>query len=317
MNKILVILGPTAVGKTKLALSLSKKFKGEIVSFDSRQLYRDMDIATGKDIPKGSRLKIINGYPCYIFSKGKIWGYDLAYPNEEYSVAQFVDFADGTVSYIQKNQKLPILTGGTGFYLDAFLYGIETIDVPRNVNLRKRLNQIDISELFENLAKLDPVKAGSLNSSDKKNPRRLVRAIEVATWKLDHKKNFKKERKNYDVLIIGLCSSKDELFSRIEKRLLEKISPVKKEIKNLLKNNVGWEAQSMTSLGYRQWRDYFKGEKKEEETVRDWLLAEKKYALRQMTWFKKEKDVVWFDITKKGYLKKIENMVKKWYICGK
>lgn len=310
MKKLLVICGPTATGKTALALSLAKKFNGELLSADSKQVYRGLDIGTGKDITAQAKRK---GY--YEFQGIKIWGYDLVGPNENFSVSRYIQFARKVVKEIIKREKLPIIVGGTGLYIKAIVDGIPTAKIPQNLALRENLAVKSQDELFEILAQLDPIKAGSLNSSDKKNPRRLTRAIEIATWKLEGKsKEFKERIQKFDTLFIGLTSSKEFLFARIKKRVEKRVRQgVEREISELLSKGVSWENQSMSSLGYRQWRAYFKGKKTKEETIEDWKRQEKKYAKRQITWFKRDRRIKWFDISKPDWTDSVEKLAKIWY----
>ncbi|KKR87321.1 MAG: tRNA dimethylallyltransferase [Candidatus Woesebacteria bacterium GW2011_GWB1_41_10] len=299
MKKLLVICGPTATGKTALAIKLAKKFDGEIVSADSRQVYKGMDIGMGKewgDVP--------------------IHGYDLVDPRREFSVSKYLKFARKILKDIWRRGKLPILVGGTGLYIKGVVDGIPTVEVPRNNELRKRLEEKSADELFESLSQLDAVRAGSMNSSDRKNPRRLVRAIEVAQWNLGHgvKCLTSDILHPTSVLVIGLTAAKEPLNKRIEDRVGERVKAgIKKEIESLLKNGVSWDDQSMMSFGYRQYRDFFEGEVPEEVVVSEWTREEQKYAKRQMTWFKKDKRVGWFDIFEVDYQKKVEKMVAKWY----
>ena len=299
MEKLLVICGPTATGKTALAIKLAKKFDGEIVSADSRQVYKGMDIGMGKewgDVP--------------------IHGYDLVDPRREFSVSKYLKFARKILKDIWRRGKLPILVGGTGLYIKGVVDGIPTVEVPRNNELRKRLEEKSADELFESLSQLDAVRAGSMNSSDRKNPRRLVRAIEVAQWNLGHgvKCLTSDILHPTSVLVIGLTAAKEPLNKRIEDRVGERVKAgIKKEIESLLKNGVSWDDQSMMSFGYRQYRDFFEGEVPEEVVVSEWTREEQKYVKRQMTWFKKDKRVGWFDIFEVDYQKKVEKMVAKWY----
>lgn len=300
MKKILVICGPTATGKTSLAVMLSKKFNGEIVSADSRQVYKGMDIGTGKEWARGV----------------KIWGYDLIDPKKEYSVSQYLRFVKKTLGDIWNRGKLPILTGGTGLYIKGVVDGIPTVDVPRNKKLRENLENKTATELFENLSMLDTIRAGSMNSSDRKNPRRLIRAIEIAQWRLQHGEGKKRLtiKNQLLVLMIGLSASKESLDYRITERVDARVKAgAKMEIEKLLKHRVSWHHQSMQALGYRQWRDYFEGGVDENIVIDEWCREEIRYARRQMTWFKKDKRINWFDINEAGYQKRVEILVKKWY----
>ncbi len=319
-NRLLVICGPTATGKTSLAIKLAKKFDGELVSADSRQVYKGMDIGTGKDLPVNSKLKFQNsklgGY--YEINGTRVWGYDLISPKEDFSVSQYTRVAKRIINDIWARGKLPILVGGTGFYIKSVVYGIPTSRIPRNINLRKSLEDKSIEELFEILAQVDPVKAGSLNASDKKNPRRLIRAIEIAQWKLDSgstkiDKGLKGGK--FKILFIGLTAPREVLYKKIDERVDARLaSGMESEVKKLLGEGVPTDSQAFVSLGYRQMADFLTGKVSYEDAVRTWKQEEKNYAKRQMTWFKKDKRINWFDIISPKYEKKVESLVKKWYI---
>lgn len=300
MNKLLVICGPTAVGKSSLAFALAGKFDGEIISADSKQVFKGMDIGTGKEWAGGT----------------KIWGYDLVGPKEEFSVAAYLKFARKVIPDIENRGKLPIIVGGTGLYIKGIVDGIPTVDVPRNEELREMLAKKSAEELFEVLSQIDSIKAASLNSSDKKNPRRLVRAVEVAQYLIDHKLPVDKSAgsKTRNVLWIGLTAPKVVLERKIEARVRERARMgIKKEIENLLAEGVSWDDQSMLSLGYRQWRDFFEGGVDEEHVAAEWKKEEIRYARRQITWFKKDRRIRWFDVTELKYPENVEKLVKKWH----
>lgn len=317
MNRLLIICGPTATGKTTLAISLAKKFNGEIISADSRQVYKGLDIGTGKDLPKSAKIKYlwIKKYGYYEVHGVKIWGYDLADPRHGFSVSQYLKFAERIIADIVKRGKLPIVVGGTGLYIKGIIDGIPTAEVPKNSSLRKALEEKSADELFESLAQLDPIKSASMNSSDRKNPRRLIRAVEVATWKITHAEiPMPIKKPAYDVLQIGLAAKNSYLFSRIKKRVSERFrEKLKDEIALLLKNHVDWNMQSMSSMGYGQWRDFFEGRKSEMEVIKIWEAEENKYVKRQMTWFLKDKRIVWFDIVLPDYPENVEKTVRLWH----
>lgn len=300
-KQLLVICGPTATGKTSLALKLARKFNGEIISADSRQIYKGFDIGTGKDLPQ-------------IPKWARVWGYDLVGPKEEFSVSKYISFAQKALAAIWSKGKLPILVGGTGLYIKAVVDGIPTAFIPKNVELRENLKDKSAEELFESLAQLDSTRAASMNASDRKNPRRLIRAIEVAQWRLSGTEPKRKIVKPDSVLFIGLNAPREKMFKvisqRVEKRLEEGLV---KEITGLLKSGVSWEDQAMSSLGYRQWRGYFEGKETLPKAAENWLREEQKYAKRQMVWFKRDKRINWFDITTSAFDQKVEKLVEKWY----
>ncbi len=300
--KLLVICGQTGTGKTSLAIHLAKKFKGELVSADSRQVYKGLDIGTGKDLDEIKKYNV------------RVWGYDLVDPKKNFSVGNYIRFAQKVIKDIQKRGNLPILVGGTGLFIKGVIDGIPTAFVPRNMKLRKNLEDKSPAELFEMLAHMDPIRAGSMNVSDRLNPRRLIRGIEIATWGLEGKtpRLFKKPK--YELLEIGLQASLDNLSKKIEKRIDKRINDgVEREIKKLISSGISWDSQSMTSLGYRQWRSYFEGKISKQTVIDNWKKEELRYAKRQLTWFKKDSRINWFGSQEENLYKNVEELVKKWY----
>lgn len=292
MNKLLVIAGPTATGKTKLALSLGKVLGGEVISADSRQVYRELDIGTGK-------------------GRVMVWGYDLVGPREKYSVYQYCQYAIDKIGDIQKRGKLPILAGGTGLYIKAVVDGIGTIGIPQDDVLRKECWGKSAKTLYHILVSLDPDRAGAMNQSDRVNPRRLVRAIEVAKYT---PKALVAKGYFGDMLFIGLTAPRQTLFAKITEHVEERVRDgIEEEIKKLIDNGVSWEDQSMQSLGYRQLRGYFEGRITWAEAVRKWTVEEQRYAKRQLAWFGRDRRIVWFDITDPKYTANVEKMAQKWY----
>lgn len=327
-NRILVICGPTATGKTSLGVHLAKKFSakggnGEIVSADSRQVYRGMDLATGKDLPRDAKLKIkseklkvkvdTNILRPYRFDDIPVFLLDVVYPHEAFSVAEYHKFAHEVIENVWTRGKLPILVGGTGLYIKAIIDGIDTIGVPPNPNLRTAYQNKATEELFDILFHLAPEVANGLNASERKNKVRLIRKIEIAQVGLE--KFVERIWLGLDSLIIGLTAPRDILKRRIEERIdswLES-SGAQQEIRQLLASGIKWDAQSMSAIGYRQWRKYFEGGYQLQEVVREWKKDEWRYSKRQLTWFKKDKRIVWFDITKDGWQEDVEEKVRKWY----
>jgi tRNA dimethylallyltransferase len=328
MDKILIICGPTSTGKTGLALKLAEKFNGELVSADSRQVYKGMDIGTGKDLPKKFKFQNSNlkfkqmKIGCYVYNEFKIWGYDLINPKENFSVAQFIRVGRLVVGDIWQRNKLPILVGGTGLYIKGIIDGIATSEVSQDSKLRTSLNSKNADELFEILAVNDPIKAAEMNVSDRKNPRRLIRAIEISKQKqekigfLVNDSNCIDEswnNNNFSALYIGLSADKVELVKRIEKRVRQRINRgFENEISELLESGVTWNMQSMHALGYKQWREYYENKISKQDVINKWIIAETKYIKRQTTWFKTDKRINWFDISEGNWKQEVEKSVKKW-----
>jgi tRNA dimethylallyltransferase len=283
MNKLLVICGPTATGKTELAFYLAKKFNSTLLSADSRMVYKHMDIGTGKDIHK----------------YGKILGYDLVEPNEEFSVSNYLRFAREKISEIQKQNKLPILVGGSGLYIKAVTDGIQTSEIMPNKILRENLKDKTSHELFKILKNEDSLYANNMNESDRQNPRRLMRAIEITS---DLTQKIDQEKENYNILFIGLIVDKEVLKERINERVEKRVTAGFEEEIKFLKEKGFWEGAPRFTLGYKEWPN-----------IEKWKLMEFKYAKRQLTWFKKDKRINWFDITTSSFKKEVENLTKKWY----
>lgn len=311
MNKLLVICGPTATGKTGLGLELAKKYSGQIVSADSRQVYKQMDIGTGKDLPKSAKLKtqfFTNKH--YLIDGVKVWGYDLVSPKSDFSVGHFIKYAKKTIKRIWKEGGLPILVGGTGLYIKAVVDGVDTANVPRNKKLRNLYRGKAATELFEILAQLDSTRAARLNISDKNNPRRLIRAIEIAAH--NPKKKMGKLPID-DLLMVGLTANKKYMDNIISKRVSSRLRKgFLKELKRLLESGVKWKHQAMQALGYKQAKDYMAGKKTKKEFVEEWVSHERQYVKKQMAWFKRDSRIKWFDISKKSYKNKVNEVVKKW-----
>ena len=206
--KIFVILGPTASGKSDLAIKLAKKYNGEVVSADSRQVYKGLNICSGK-ITK----KEMCGIPH--------WLLDVANPKARFTVSQYQKLALKAIKNIQKKNKLPILVGGTGFYIQSIVDGIIIPEVKPDWKLRKKLEKLSNEELFKKLKKLDPKRAESI---DRQNPRRLIRALEIVlTTGTEVPALSRAEGQKFDVLQIGIKKSPEELKKYIQKRLLKRL----------------------------------------------------------------------------------------------
>lgn len=314
MKKILVIFGPTSTGKTDLALNLAGKFNGEIISCDSRQVYTGLDIGTGK-MPSTGRWKIEDGR--WIVEGIPIHMYDVMSPKKQYNVADYVKDANKVISGIEKRGKLPIIVGGTGFYLKALLEGLPNLSIPVDKNLRKKLQKLSKEDLQEKLKKLSPERWNSLNESDRENPRRLVRAIELALTKANAKrfKIYDLRLTNFDILKIGLIAPREVLYKRVDERVIERINQgMIEETKRLYKNGLSLKRMRQLGLEYGVLADFLEGNINEKkELIR--ILQNKihGYVRKQLTWFKKDKNVNWFDITTSDYQGKIEKVVSKWY----
>jgi len=314
MNNLLVICGPTATGKTSLGIKLAKKYKGEIVSADSRQVYRGMDIITGKDIKDGKwEMSREMGLGRWAVDEVPVWLLDLVNPDQKFNVADYYELAWKVIPDIWERGKLPIIVGGTGFYIKALLEGIGTMGVEPDWELRKKMQSFKVSELQKILMELDPGRSRRMNESDRKNPRRLVRSIEVAKNRESLIAN-RESSKIFDSLIIGLMAANEVLYQRIDKRVEERVRMgAEEEVRKLLSDGYNWENSVMgVTLGYREWQGYFEKKESKEEVIKKWQFAEHDYAGRQMTWFRKMTQINWFSI-ESNFKEEVEKKVETWY----
>jgi tRNA dimethylallyltransferase len=313
-NKIIVILGPTSSGKSDVAIRLAKKFNGEIISADSRQVYRGLDIGAGKE-PGVWDAK--NKF--YISSNIPHYGIDIISPNTEYNAAKFKKYADKVITDILSRGKVPIICGGTGFWIKAIVDNIAYPEVKPNPALRNQLRNKKKEALFKMLQKLDPARAKTI---DRNNPARLIRAIEICktlgkvprpmrNYETDTNLRTKHrfidflDSNRYKFLQIGISLSKDKLQKNIKKRLQKRFAGgMISEVKKLhFEDKVSWKRLESFGLGYSLISRYLKfaasvaakplKNKQKKELFEKVYLSEKDYAKRQMTWFQKDKRIVW------------------------
>lgn len=297
MRKVLFIVGPTATGKTDLALSLASKFNGELVNADSVQVFKGLDIISGKDLPKGYKFR--KGFYSHP-NEPSIHLLDIVDPTLPFNVSSFFKYATDTIDSIFKKGKHPIVVGGTGLYIEVLLNGLDESIEP-NQKLREKLDSLSILELqkFIPQSKLD-----TLNVSDKNNKRRLIRQIEKLKIKKQKEKSFKT---NYDSLVIGLECNRDILREKIEKRVSKRLeNGALIEAKRLFTNYSNLTQQVKDANGYRQLFQFLSKETSLDEAVEKWKISEYHHAKNQMTWFRKYGGVEWYDIEKANFGKKIE-----------
>lgn len=338
-KKLLVIVGPTAIGKTKLGINLARKFSGELISADSRQVYQEMDIGTGKDIsnskfiphpPAGGAdensklkekiqklLKSKINLGVYKTEGISIWGLDLVKPDQKFSCACWVAFARKIIRDIWQRGKLPVIIAGNGFWLKALLYGVDSLGIPPDWKLRKKLEKLEIKKLREELGKVWPERLTKMNESDRNNPRRLIRAIEISFYSdqtnLPNKSNSFNQA-NYDLLIVGLKANKKTIYQRIDQRVKERIKQgAEKEVKKLIKKGYKWNLPALSALGYKEWQPFFTKSTTLVQVIKCWQNNEHAYARRQLTWFKKLVGISWFNVSQKDWQKKVEKLIKSWY----
>lgn len=279
MQKVLVIVGPTAVGKTDFGIECANTFNGEIISGDSIQIYKGLDIGSAK--PTKEEL-----------SKAKHHLIDIKEADENYSVKQFQELGRQCIEDISKRGKLPIIVGGTGLYIKACLYDYVFFDEDE-----EDFQYPDLSneELYELLKQKDPEALEKIHVNNRK---RLIRALNI--YEKHHKgissiKNEQEHKPIYDCLIIGLTADKEILYQRINQRVDRMMEEgLIKEIDGLLKKGIGFEKQSMQGIGYKEFKAYYDKEKTLEECVEDVKKNSRHFAKRQYTFFNHQLNVNWF-----------------------
>lgn len=331
MGRLLIICGPTATGKTNLGIYLAKKFTGEIVSADSRQVYQGMDIITGKDLDKNSELRIAQWAPDSELQIGNekfsvgyrekdgipIWLVDIVDLDYVFNVGEYVKLAKVVIDDIWSRGKLPIVVGGTGLYIKALTVPLSLVIIPPNKLLRDELSKFDRAKLAERLAEINPEKWSKMNESDRLNPRRLIRTIEIsyALKKQSLTNNTYLSQYGRDALFIGLTTStKQLLYKLIDQRIEERAKKdAIEEAWQIFQKGYSLDLPSLSSSGYRPLLQYLEKVISLDEALQKWKYAEHEYARKQLTWFKRDGRIHWFDVYKKDYLEKIEVLVRKWY----
>ena len=300
---LLIILGPTATGKSALAIKLTAELNGEIISADSMQVYRGMDIGTAK--PSKEELESVPHHLINIIN-----------PDEPWSVADFLEQANKLIAEILKRGKLPIIVGGTGLYLNSFLMGFSFPITPAKPKIRSRLEALAKEKgnefLWKKLNSIDPKTAKRLSINDKK---RVIRALEVyeATGKPISKLQKKSPIKDkYNLILIGLNMEREKLYEDINHRvenLLER--GLVEEVGSLVKSGYNKTLPSMQALGYKEVIDHIEGKADLPETVELIKKRTRNFARRQMTWFRRFKNVVWFEGGEKTDYKKVREFIKR------
>ncbi|MGB8645368.1 MAG: tRNA (adenosine(37)-N6)-dimethylallyltransferase MiaA [Anaerolineae bacterium] len=284
---LLAIVGPTAVGKTEIALQLGQALDGEIVSADSRQIYREMDIATAKPSP-AERERV----PHHLI--------DIVNPDESFTLAEYQERAYAAIDEILARGKQPLLVGGTGLYVRAVIEGLNIPRVPPNPERRRALEQIPTPELYARLQQLDPAIAVTILPN---NVRRIIRALEVidATGELMSTLQTR-HPPPYPIVQIGLTMPRDLLYARVDTRIDRMIEQgVVDEVRRLVARGYAFTLPSMTGLGYREIGQYLRGEIPLEEAVRLLKSNTRKFIRHQANWFRPtDSRIHWFDLSAQG-----------------
>ena len=304
MNRqpVVALIGPTAVGKTALSLSVAEKLNAEIISVDSRQVYRYMDIGTDKISPS-----LRHDIPHHLI--------DIADPDEKFTVSDFADNASRSASRIFARKRIPLFVGGTPFYYNALFHAVLNEELPSDDEVREKYETLANSQgaelLHMRLAEVDPETAQKLHKND---VQRVTRALEL--WDLTGKTpssiyhEGSKRDYGFDILYIGLSRSREELFSRIEIRLEQEFSEgFPQEVEWLLNHGYDERHNPLKGLGYRELIDYHRGKISLEQALEGAVSRTKAFCRRQQTWFKKFEPAIWFDMSESNHEEEIINAI--------
>ena len=287
MQKVIVIGGPTASGKTGLSIELAKRINGEIVSCDSMQIYKDMTIGTAKPT-----IEEMEGIPHYMI--------DCISPETRYSVADYKKDATNAIKEIISKGKVPIVVGGTGLYVEALIYGIEYNEIEEDLEYRKKLEKIEEKEglepLYEMAKKIDEKAMEKISKNDKK---RICRVLEIyhstGKTKTELEVESRKNEPEFDYLLFGITMDREKLYERINKRVDIMIeNGLIEEVKNLIQKYKNFPT-AMQGLGYKEVVQYLNGNLNRDEMIEKIKMETRRYAKRQLTWFRKYPNIIWLD----------------------
>lgn len=300
MQSIITILGPTAIGKSSLAVSLAQKFHGAIISADSRQVYKNFNIGSGKiSFPE------MQGIKHYMLDMKDLW--------QDYNLAEFQKDTQLVLKELQKTNTLPFLVGGTGLYIESIIYNYNLPSIDMNSKLRAKLSKLDKLELQNKLLDLNPTV--NFNQSDWNNPIRLIRAIEIADSKISHQPQ--KSPSIYRNLIIGLSSSLEEIklriVSRVDARLqagaILEVENIKKVLNQKFSPDLANQKLAQFGLGTVAISQYLEGEIGYEEMRQKYIQSEYQYARRQLTWFRRMPEIHWFEADDENLIDKTSLLI--------
>ncbi len=283
MRKIVVLAGPTAVGKTEVAIAVARRFQGEIVSADSMQIYRGMDVGSAKPTAAEREAAVHHLI-------------DFLDPGTPFSVAEYQKLARDAIAEIFARGKLPVVCGGTGLYVNSILYEMDFSEQPADPALRAALQKMDAEALWQRLDRVDPSAAARIHPN---NTKRLIRAIEVAESGsgkgIPAFSDAFKPCGDYEAVLIGLSRERAALYARIEARVDRMLEAgLEDEVRSLLADGRTAEDISMQGIGYKEMIAYLRGECPREEAIALIKQSSRRYAKRQLTWFRRYPEMRWF-----------------------
>ena len=302
-DKLFILMGPTAVGKTSISIDLAKKLNGEIISADSMQIYKYMNIGTAKVTPNE-----MEGIPHYLI--------DIIYPDENFTVSDYKRMATKYIKKINQKNKLPIVVGGTGLYINSLVYKLNFASVPPNDEVRLKLETYDNQYLHSKLIEVDRITGERISVNDRK---RIIRALEI--WKIsgktpsEYNNNFREETDEYNPIMVCLNMDREKLYKRINDRvdLMIELGLVD-EVRNILNMGYNKDLVSMQGIGYKEIIMYLENKISLDDSINKIKQGSRNYAKRQLTWFKRDNRIRWIDIDNFESIDQISENIED-YIC--
>lgn len=311
-KKIIVICGPTATGKTDLGIELATLLKGEVISCDSRQVYKGLDIGSGK-LPKNLQ-NVKKGEYFWTIDGVKVWMYDVVDPKVRFTIADYLKQTHQVIIDLVNREKLPIIVGGTGLYLKGLVEGLDHLEVISRK--QKSLEKLDRSELQKKLQFLSPATWEQLNNSERNNPRRLIRKIELLN-SISKRKilAYTPLSQNFQILILGLTTNRASLNKLIDERVVKRIDQgLVEEGEKLKKENLTTDRMKELGLEYAVLADFLNNKITSKSDFTQILQTKiHQFAKRQMTWFNKQPGILWFDINDKNWKSNVVKLASNWY----
>ncbi len=298
MDKVIIVVGPTGVGKTKMGVALAKYFDGEVISGDSMQIYRTMDIGTAK-VTKQE----MDGVVHHLI--------DIKDPSESFSVKEFQDIVRKKIKTITANNKVPIIVGGTGLYIKAALFDYQFSDSQvEHQEYVEKYQDFSNEQLYRRLLEIDELSAKELHPNNRQRVLRAIAIYESTGIKKSETLASQKHELIYDAKFIGLTLPRDILYQRINQRVDEMMAQgLLAEIDQLMKKGYSSDLQSMKAIGYKEWFAYYQGIQSLEETIELIKKHSRNYAKRQYTWFNNQVPVEWFDVDLANFDNTVKNVI--------
>lgn len=299
MKKIMIIVGPTGVGKTSLSIDLAKKYNTEIISGDSMQVYKEMSIGTAKVTQEEAQ-----GIPHHMV--------DTFSYTDDFNVKVFQVEARKVIEELSEQGKLPIVCGGTGLYIKSLYYDYEFNEEVEDLGFKEFLKSRSIDECWKMLNIVDPKACESIHPNNTKRVRRALMRAHLGKTKSEVEE-IQEHKPVYDAYVIGLTAPRETIYDRINHRVDIMVEQgLEEEVRALIHDESDWKRNSLAGIGYKEWKPYFEGTCTKEESIELIKKNSRNFAKRQYTWFNNQMQVHWYDITEENYKENLYQDIEKW-----